>query len=108
MYNLADYTNKLQYTWQCNNLHSHIDYIWAHDSIIPYLIDFTLQEPLTSTQSDHLILISSWAFPLALSSKLRHKTQCKHRVFNYKAMSHDIGKNFLLLPKTKFYPLIPT
>src|SRR5260363_286511 len=81
MYDLADHTNNTQHTWQHNNLSSRIDYIWAHDTIILYLIDFSFQSPLSTTHSDHLILISKWIFPFALSSKLRHKTCYKRRIF---------------------------
>src|SRR6185437_7393071 len=50
--------------------------------------------PLDTTNSNHLILISKWSFPFALSSKLRHKTRCKRRVFQYKLMDKEKWEEF--------------
>ena len=94
MYDLADHTNNLEHTWTSSQYSSRIDYIWAYDSIIPFLTKFSTHSSITSTNSDHLILLSQWVFPFALSNKLRHKTRSKRRVFNYKAMTKETWEEF--------------
>jgi endonuclease/exonuclease/phosphatase family metal-dependent hydrolase len=70
MYNLAAYTQTSASTWQSNRYHSSIDYIWANQPLLRYLNNFTIDDPDTSTQSDHKILTSHWCFPHAYIGKL--------------------------------------
>jgi hypothetical protein len=76
MYDLADHTNNLQNTWHSTRYQTRIDYIWAHDALIPYLNEFKLDNSSSSTNSDHQILISTWIFPFA-ATKARHKSKSK-------------------------------
>ena len=90
MYDLASYTNTLDHTWSSNRYSSRIDYIWAAQTIIPYLTTFYLDDPSSSTHSDHQILISQWSFPTCQQPKHKHRN--KRCTFNYKAMTTKNGK----------------
>jgi endonuclease/exonuclease/phosphatase family metal-dependent hydrolase len=76
MYDLADYTDNLQNTWHSSRYQTKIDYIWAHDALIPHLHEFKLDNSSSSTNSDHQILTSTWVFPFA-TTKIRHKSKSK-------------------------------
>src|SRR6185295_5680444 len=93
MYDLADYTDNLQNTWQSSRYQTKIDYIWAHDALIPHLHKFKLDNSSSSTNSNHQILTSTWVFPFA-TTKIRHKSKSKRRIFNYKIMSREDWNNF--------------
>src|SRR5437868_10193793 len=58
-YDLANHTSNLSYTWHNNQSQTRIDYIWCYESIILYLQKFSLEDPLTATESDHMILVST-------------------------------------------------
>ena len=92
MYDLASYTNTLDHTWSSNRYSSRIDYIWAAQPIIPYLTTFYLDDPSSSTHSDHQILISQWSFPTCQQPKHKHRN--KRRTFNYKAMTTEKWEDF--------------
>jgi ribonuclease HI/endonuclease/exonuclease/phosphatase family metal-dependent hydrolase len=94
MYDLADHTNNTQHTWESSRYKSRIDYIWAHDTIIPYLTNFSLIDSSNSTNSDHCILVSQWEFPFAFSNRLHHKNKSKRRIFNYKLMTTEKWEEF--------------
>ena len=89
MYNLATYTQTSTSTWQSNRCHSSIDYIWANQPLLRYLNSFTIDDPDTSTQSDHKILNSHWLFPYAYVSKPKHSSKTRRRTFLYKNMNRD-------------------
>ena len=58
MYNLASHTLKQEHTWQSSRYSSQIDHIWVYHPILTYLTSYDTDDPHTSTQSDHKILIS--------------------------------------------------
>jgi hypothetical protein len=93
MYDLANYTSNTLNTWQSSRYQNRIDYIWAYETIIPYLYNFDIDNPSSSTDSDHQILTSSWSFPFA-KTKNNHKHKCKRRVYNYKSMSKENWEEF--------------
>jgi hypothetical protein len=89
MYNLATYTQTSVSTWQSNRYYSSIDYIWANQPLLRYLNNFLIDDPDTSTQSDHKILTSYWCFPHAYIGKPRLSTKTRRRTFLYKNMNTD-------------------
>ena len=93
MYDLANHTNNLQHTWQSTWYQTRIDYIWASDTLIPYLHKFEIDNSSSFTNSDHQILISTWSFPFALS-RTNQKSKYKRRVFNYKSTSKEDLESF--------------
>jgi endonuclease/exonuclease/phosphatase family metal-dependent hydrolase len=94
MYNLATHTETLAPTWHSSRDSSSIDYIWANQPILRYLTSYYMDDPDTSTKSDHQILISSWTFPYAYIGKLRHSTKTRRRIFLYKNMNKDLWQLF--------------
>ena len=62
--------------------------------ILTYLTSYDTDDPHTSTQSDHKILISQWSFPYALQGKIIHKTRTNRRIFDYKAMDNKKWEDF--------------
>jgi exonuclease III len=62
MYDLAKHTQSSTHTWHSSRFQSNIDYIWANHTILRYLNSFYIEDPDTSTKSDHKILISLWTF----------------------------------------------
>ena len=99
LYDLANYSNNTHSTWQSTRYQNRIDYIWANDSLISYLHKFELDNSLSSTNSDHQILISTWKFPFAIS-KIRNKNRCKRRTYNYKSMTKENWEEFTNQVKT--------
>ena len=89
LYNLASHTQSFIPTWQSSRYSSSIDYIWANQPILRYLNSFIIEDPDTSTKSDHKILISNWSFPYAYSGKPRYSTKTRRRTFLYKNMNNE-------------------
>jgi ribonuclease HI len=89
MYDLAKHTQSSTYTWHSSRFQSNIDYIWANHTILRYLNSFYIEDPDTSTKSDHKILISSWTFPYAFIGKQRAATKTRRRIFSYKNMNEE-------------------
>lgn len=94
LYDLADHTSNTSYTWHNNQSTSRIDYIWSYESIIPYLQKFNLENPSTSTGSDHMILTSTWLFPHANSPNHKQKFKASRRIFDYSSMNKDTWEDF--------------
>src|ERR1041384_7192508 len=112
MYDLATHSHKSTHTWHRANLSSEIDFIWAYQPILQYLTEYDIDDPNTSTQSDHKILISRWLFPYATTGQQRHKTRTRRRVFEYKAMNLEKWDDFANQVNTNLQhhntPLTPT
>jgi exonuclease III len=94
LYDLADHISNTSYTWHNNQTRTRIDYIWCYESIIPYLQKFTLEDPSTSTGSDHMILVSTWLFPHANSPKQKQKFKANRRIFDYNSMNKETWEEF--------------
>src|SRR5260364_170524 len=91
---LSTHTQSLASTWRRAAQHSQIDYIWAYSPLISYLLGFNLDDPKTSTLSDHKILTSQWSFPYAYIGQPKHKSKSRRRIFNYKLMDTEKWQNF--------------
>ncbi|CAG8834628.1 12802_t:CDS:1, partial [Cetraspora pellucida] len=76
-----------------------IDYILADDLLISYLYKFKLDNSLSSTNSDHQILISTCKFSFTIS-KARDKNRCKRRTYNYKVITKENCEEFSNQVKT--------
>src|SRR5205085_11850025 len=51
------------------------------------------EDPSTSTQSDHMILVSSWLFPYA-NSNYKQKFKANRRIFDYSSMNKESWEEF--------------
>ena len=94
MFDIGAHFNNTHYTWSNNLSHSRIDYIWTNSFNIQFLLSYHLDNSLTSTHSDHLILTTSWTFPNAYSKPQRYHTGISRRIFNYKSTSPDQWTEF--------------
>src|SRR5260364_211116 len=87
MYYFAEYTQLFLPTQQSSRYQTTIDYIWAHNPILRYFSKFESDQSNTSTNSDHIILISRWSFLYALFKTRRYSTKTRRKVFGYKSMN---------------------